>query len=215
MIESNAIGNALRSVTGLLGNGRCALLSLVDSLAFLARSYVSTRVLRALMCAWFASLVCTTSLAEGTYREQMRGLDEQVQQIKSDVLGIDAELNRLEEKLLYPSNTQLALFVAIPKGDAIRLDSVQVQIDGQPVARYIYSFKELEALQKGGVQRIYTGNVATGAHQLDVNVIAKLDGKDYTPAGHFTITKGIAPKLVGITVAGSSSSKSAIDIGEW
>ena len=87
-------------------------------------------------------------------REQMKGLDEQVQDIKTDVLGIAAELNLLEEKLLYPSGTQLAVFVALAQGDSVRLDAVQVRIDGELVAHYIYSFKELEALRNGGVQRL-------------------------------------------------------------
>jgi hypothetical protein len=154
--------------------------------------------------------------APNNYREQMKGLDEQVQEIKSDVLSIAAELNRLEERLLYPTNTQLALFVAIAGGDAIRLDAVQIQIDGQPVAHYIYSHKELDALKKGGVQRIHTGNVATGAHQLEVAVMGKLaGGKDYSETGRFTISKGIEPKLVGITLASPDSGKPAIEIGDW
>ncbi len=98
--------------------------------------------------------------ADASYREQMKGLDEQVQEVKSDVLSIAAELARLEERLLYPSNTHLAVFIALAERDTLRLDAVQIQIDGQLVAHSIYSFKELEALQKGGVQRIYTGNVA-------------------------------------------------------
>jgi len=106
--------------------------------------------------------------AEEVSKQQMQSLDEQVQDIKSDVLGIASELNRLEERLLYPSDTQVAVFVSMKEGETFRLDSVSVQIDGQPVARHIYSFKELEALQKGGVQRIYTGNVATGDHRLGV-----------------------------------------------
>ena len=91
-----------------------------------------------------------------------QGLDEQVQEIKSDVLSIAAELSQLEEKLLYPSGTQVAIFVALAKGDSLRLDAVRLQIDGQLVAHYIYSAKELEALRKGGVQRIYVGNVRLG-----------------------------------------------------
>ena len=81
-----------------------------------------------------------------------RGLDEQVQEIKSDVLAIAAELNQLEERLLFPSNTQVAVFVSLADGETFRLDSVQIQLDGKPVAHHIYTFKELEALQKGGVQ---------------------------------------------------------------
>ena len=107
-------------------------------------------------------------------QKAMRDLDEQVQQTKSDVLSIAAELNQLEEKLLYPSGTEVAIFVALAKGDELRLDAVRLQIDGQLVAHYIYSAKELEALRKGGVQRIYVGNVATGDHQLNVLVDGKL-----------------------------------------
>src|SRR5437667_8128678 len=112
----------------------------------------------------------TFGWAQQNNQQQMRGLDEEVQQIKSDVLGIAAELNQLEEKLLYPSGTQVAIFVSLAKGDQMRLDAVRLQIDGQLVAHYIYSFKELEALRKGGVQRIYVGNVGTGDHKIEVVV---------------------------------------------
>ena len=170
---------------------------------------------------WTASLGafclfgCAVSTADDSYRAQMKGLDEHVQEIKSDVLSIDAELRRLEEKLLYPSNTHVALFVALGKGESMRLDAMQIQLDGKLVAHYIYSFKELEALQRGGVQRIYTGNVAPGAHQLEVSVIGKLEGgKDYAQTERFTIDKGVEPKLVGITLSGPGADR-AIALGDW
>src|SRR5215813_3858953 len=125
----------------------------------------------------FALLLCLGSVhgwAQHNDQQQMRGLDDQVQDIKSDVLSIGQELNRLEEKLLYPSGTQVSIFVSVPKGDQMRLDAVRLQIDGQLVAHHIYSFKELEALQKGGVQRIYVGNLATGDHKLEVVIDGKL-----------------------------------------
>jgi hypothetical protein len=164
-------------------------------------------------------LCCGVSSADDSYRAQMKGLDEQVQEIKSDVLSIDAELRRLEEKLLYPSNTHVALFVGLAHGknksESMRLDAVQIQLDGKLVAHYIYSFKELEALQRGGVQRIYTGNIATGAHQLEVSVIGKLEGgKDYAQTESFTIDKGVEPKLVGITLSGPGADR-AIALGDW
>lgn len=149
-------------------------------------------------------------------QQQMRGLDEQVQEVKSDVLSIGAELSQLEEKLLYPSGTQLAIFIALAKGDQMRLDAVQLQIDGQLVAHYIYSSKELEALRKGGVQRIYVGNVTTGDHQLNVFVDGKLKaGTDFSRTEHFTFHKEAKPKLVELTVAGSDSGKTPIKLGEW
>jgi hypothetical protein len=149
-------------------------------------------------------------------QQEMRGLDEQIQEIKSDALRMSAELSQLEEKLLYPSGTQVAIFVALAKGDTMRLDAVRLQIDGQLVAHYIYSAKELEALRKGGVQRIYVGNVASGDHKLDVLVDGKLEGgADFNRTGQFTFRKEVKPKLVGLTLAGPGSGNTPIALGEW
>ena len=148
--------------------------------------------------------------------QEMRSLDEQVQEIKSEVLSIAAELDRLEEKLLYPSNTQLAVFVALEEGQDVEIDSVQIQIDGAPVAHHIYTFKELEALQKGGVQRIYTGNVATGAHRIDVAVAGrKSGGAEFGASQSFSFEKEVEPKLVEITVQGGGLGDGGIQIEEW
>src|SRR4051812_21336998 len=75
----------------------------------------------------FALLLCLSSVygsAQQNAQQQMRGLDDQVQEIKSDVLSIGQEMNQLEEKLLYPSGTQVSIFVTVPKGDQMRLDAV-------------------------------------------------------------------------------------------
>ncbi|HEU4618467.1 MAG TPA: hypothetical protein VFV10_10520 [Gammaproteobacteria bacterium] len=145
-------------------------------------------------------------------KAEMRSLDEQVQDVKSDVLSIAADLSRLEEKLLYPSNTEIAVFVSIAEGQTFRLDSMQISIDGQLATHYIYSFKELDALQKGGVQRIYTGNVPTGSHSIAVSVAGVTDGgKDFSSAQSFAFDKGVEPKLLGITLTGPER----IELGEW
>jgi hypothetical protein len=148
-------------------------------------------------------------------QRQMRGLDEQIQEIKADALRMSAELSQLEEKLLYPSGTQVAIFVELAKGDTLRLDAVRLQIDGQLVAHYIYSAKELQALRKGGVQRIYVGNVTTGDHKLDVLVDGKLEGgADFSRAGQFTFRKDVKPKMVGLILAGRSGN-TPITLGDW
>ena len=155
-------------------------------------------------------------VARAIPKEQMQSLDEQVQEIKSDVLRIAAELSHLEEKLLYPSNTQVALFVSLAEGQSFRLDSVQIQIDGELVAHHIYSFKELEALKKGGVQRIYTGNIPTGEHQIEVAVAGELPGgREFSSTESFSFSKDVEPKLVGITLAGQASGAASIQLGGW
>ena len=171
------------------------------------RRFARTALLLALTGAIGSSAGTARGDSKDESKRQMRSLDEQVQEIKSDVLSIATELNALEEKLLYPSNTQVAVFVSVAKGETFRLDSVQIRIDGEVVAQHIYSFKELEALQKGGVHRIYTGNVRTGGHRLDVAVAGKSPGgSDLNASQSFDFSKEAEPKLVGITLAGGGSS---------
>ena len=108
-----------------------------------------------------------TASGQEVSKEQIKGLDEQVQEIKSDVLSIAAQLNQLEERLLYPSNTQIAVFVSLVGEEKFRLDSVEIQLDGTPVAYHIYTYKELEALQRGGC------SASTPAISVPANMICR------------------------------------------
>lgn len=158
--------------------------------------------LKMMMMGLLLSFPVVSAYGQEVSREQIKGLDEQVQEIKSDVLSIAAQLNQLEEKLLYPSNTQVAVFVALADGEPFRLDAVEIQMDGQPVAHHIYTFKELEALRKGGVQRIYTGNIRGGTHDLQVSVTGKTaGGSDFRNTGRFRVDKDVGPKIVEIVLA--------------
>jgi hypothetical protein len=143
--------------------------------------------------------------AQENYRAQIKGLDEQVQEIKTDVLSIAEQLNQLEEKLLYPSNTQVAVFISMVGGETFRLDSVEIELDGKPMAHHIYTFKELEALQKGGVQRIYTGNILAGDHDLQILVLGKsVGGTDFQNTERFKVNKDVGPKIVELSLAAGS-----------
>lgn len=174
------------------------------------------KVIRTLMIALLLCGPAGPAGAQDLSGDDMQSLDGQVQEIKSDVLSIASELSILEERLLYPSDTQVALFVAIAEDEKFRLDAVQIDIDGALATRHIYSFKELEALQKGGMQRIYTGNVTTGDHDLSVTVMGKLEnGDDFNESDSHVFAKGVKPKAVGITLAGPKFGKSGIEFGDW
>src|SRR5262245_34224719 len=115
---------------------------------------IMNSLLKLAVPAAMAGVTCA-ALAQPVSRDQIKGLDEQVQDIKKDTLAISSELLQLEEKLLYPSNTQLSLFVSLAGNGKVRLDAVRLKVDGKDVAHHVYTFKELEALQSGGVQRIH------------------------------------------------------------
>ena len=174
------------------------------------------KVLKAIVLGVSALLLIFPAYAQEASTDQIKGLDEQLQEIKTDVLSIATELNQLEEKLLYPSDTQIAVFVSLAKDEKFRLDAVDIGVDGTSVAHHLYTFKELEALQKGGVQSIYVGNIRTGEHALQVTVIGKSEGgTDFQKSESFKITKDVGPKLVGVVLAGTGIGDKTITMKDW
>ena len=175
-----------------------------------------SRLLRIAILALLGCCPLVVFAADNVSEKELRSLDGQVQEIKSDVLNIASELRNLEERLLYPTNTQLALFVAFAEDEKFRLDSVQIEIDGELATHHIYSFQELEALQKGGVQRVYTGNIVTGNHEMQVTILGKHEnGKDFSATDTFSFAKDVKPKALGITLTGPGLGTSGIQVGDW
>ena len=162
------------------------------------------------------SLLPVTVQAAEVTREQIKGLDEQVQDIKKDVLELTSELTLLEEKLLFPSNTQVSLFVSLVGEKDFVLDSVQIKLDNKVVAQHLYTYKEIEALRAGGVQRIYTGNIKTGDHNLVASFIGRANsGNEYQRSENYTVTKAVGPKFVEIQITGSSASDQTVSFKDW
>lgn len=95
-----------------------------------------------------------------------QALDEEVQLLKKDAVDLNRELFMLEEELLFPANTQVAVFLSMDVGEFFALDSVQLKINGREVGNYLYTQREAEALLKGGVHRVYLGNLKVGEHEL-------------------------------------------------
>lgn len=170
------------------------------------------RILKTLTTALLLSL-SVLATAQNVSRDEIRGLDEQIQDVKKDVIDLTSELNRLEEKLLFPSNTQAAFFISLAGSDEFSLESVEVKLDNQIVAHHLYTYREIEALQQGGVQRIHTANVQTGAHPLVVSYFGKSkSGKEYRGTATFSVEKAVGPKFVEIQIAGAQS---AINFKDW
>ena len=135
-------------------------------------------------------------------RTEFRTLDEETQDLKKQVLDLNRDLFLLEEELLFPSNTQTAVFVAMDVGEFFGLDSVELKIDNKDVANYLYTERESEALLKGGVQRLFIGNLKAGEHEL----VAVFTGqgphtRDYRRAASLVFEKGIGPKYIELTVS--------------
>jgi hypothetical protein len=130
-----------------------------------------------------------------------KGLDQEVQSLKKDVVDLNRDLFVLEEELLFPANTQVAVFLSMDVGDFFALDSVQLKIDQKEVINYLYTPREVEALLRGGVHRIYLGNLKVGKHEL----VAFFSGKgpndrDYKRGASISFEKGIGAKYLELKV---------------
>src|SRR5690606_23277065 len=87
--------------------------------------------------------------------------------LKKQVIDLNRELFELEEELLYPANTQVVVFLALTTKRPFQLDSVELKLDGSLATTYLYSDREVNALNQGGVQRLYMGNLAAGPHRIE------------------------------------------------
>lgn len=144
-------------------------------------------------------------------------LDGRIQDVKSDVIKLNRDLLVLEEELLFPANTQVALFVSMDVGKMFELDSVQIKLDDKMVSSYLYTPNEVAALHRGGVQRIYLGNLRTGEHEL----VAFFTGKgphdrDYKRGATVKFEKGSDPKYIELRIKDSMGKlQPEFDVKVW
>jgi hypothetical protein len=146
-----------------------------------------------------------------------RALDEEIQGLKKDVVDLNKDLFVLEEELLFPANTQVAVFVSMDVGDFFALDSVTLKIDNHDVSNYLYTPREVAALLKGGVQRLYVGNLKAGQHEL----VAFFNGKgphdrDYRRAANIRFEKGVGAKYLELKITDHQRAQQPeFEIKDW
>lgn len=129
------------------------------------------------------------------------GLDSRVQDLKGDVIRLNRDLLVLEEELLFPASTQVALFVSMDVGKLFSLDSVQIKLDDKIVADYLYTPAEVAALHRGGVQRVYVGNLKSGTHEITAFFTGQgPHSRDYKRATTLKFDKGTEPRYIELRI---------------
>lgn len=128
-------------------------------------------------------------------------LDARVQQLKADVIRLNRDLLVLEEELLYPAGTQVALFVSMDVGKLFELGSVQIKLDDKVVATYLYTPQEVQALHRGGMQRVFVGNLRTGKHQVTAFFTGRgPHERDYKRGTTLEFEKGTEPRYIELRI---------------
>lgn len=137
--------------------------------------------------------------------DSSRSINEQVQDIKKQVLDLNRDLFILEEELLFPANTQLSVYISMDVGEFFQLDSVQLKLDDKIVANYLYTDRQVTALFRGGVQRLYVGNIKMGEHELSAFFMGKgPHDRDYRRGTTLIFEKDTDVKSIELQVVDST-----------
>jgi hypothetical protein len=146
-----------------------------------------------------------------------RALDEEIQSIKKDVVDLNRDLFVLEEELLFPANTQVAVFLSMDVGEFFALDTVELRVDDKQVTKYLYTPREAEALLKGGVQRLYLGNLRVGKHELVALFTGKgPNGQDYSRGAQLNFEKSVGAKYLELKISDRQRKRQPeFEIRDW
>jgi hypothetical protein len=144
-------------------------------------------------------------------------LETDIEALKKEVLSLNRDLFILEEDLLFPANTQFSVFLSMDAGNFFALDSVELKIDDKNVANHLYTERELAALKRGGVQRLYLGNLPSGEHEIVV-IFTGIGpkGRDYRRGESIVIEKTTEPQFVEFVIADDTAKEQPrFDVRIW
>ena len=150
--------------------------------------------------AGLLGLLITLAAVAGSDDEQA-SLNARIQDLKKAVLDLNRDLFLLEEDLLFPANTKFSVFLSMDAGKLFALDAVKLKIDDKLVAAHLYTEREVAALRRGGVQRLYVGNLASGKHEIVAFFTGKgPQGRDYKRATTVVIDKTEDPQFIELKI---------------
>lgn len=140
----------------------------------------------------------------------------QVEALKESVLTLNRDLLILEEELLYPASSQVAIYVSMDLGAYFNLDAIKLEIDNKLVASELYSDKQTKALFRGGVQRLYIGNLKAGEHEISAFFTGKGPQQDYKRGAKLVVTKTQEPLVLELRIVDSTVQLQPVfDIKQW
>jgi len=155
---------------------------------------------------FYSSVLTNMAYAEDEKPTASTGVHQKIESLKNEVIELNRDLFVLEEDLLFSANTQVSVFVSMDADEFFKLDSVQLKLDDKIVSNYLYTEREIKALKRGGVQRLYIGNLTSGEHELTAFFIGKgPSDRDFKRGTSKTIEKSDYAKYIELKIIGDSS----------
>ncbi len=162
-------------------------------------------------------LVSTALLPVPVLAVNQAGLDASIEELKSEVVELNQELFELEEQLLYPAMTSFAVFVSMEAVEDFDITSIKLNLDEEDVTSYLYSGEQVEALRRGGIQKIYQSNLKPGLHKLSAEILGKdRDGRIIKRTIVVDFGKARASKYLEVKISHhENKNKPEFAIVEW
>jgi len=136
-----------------------------------------------------------------TALQTVKKLSKEIQQLKTEVVGLNKDLRLMEEELLFPTSTQATIFVSLDIGQFFTLESIKIKLDDKQVSSHLYSEKQRNALSRGGVQRLHMTNLNQGIHTLSAFFTGLgPNGRSYKRASELTFTKGKGGQYIELAI---------------
>lgn len=180
----------------------------------------SLRVLgRAIFVGLWALALCLPMQAANSEEADNanQALSADVESLKKSALQLNRDLLILEEELLFPANTQITVFLSLDVGEYFALDAVKLSIDDKLVASHLYTERQHDALKRGGIQRLYIGNLKTGSHTLSAIFTGYgPENREYKRGATITVDKDDDPKMLELRIMDKTSKMQPdFEFKEW
>lgn len=142
---------------------------------------------------------------------------DNLEDLKKAALELNRDLLILEEELLFPANTQVVVFLSMDIGEFFQIDSVKLTVNDKLVSSHLYTDYENNALIKGGIHRLFIGNLKQGEHEITAVFTGKgPDNREYKRAATTLIEKDDDPIMLELQVQDNTSNmQPSFSIKEW
>lgn len=164
-----------------------------------------TGVLLSLLLSLF-SIITLANAQDGSDEKLNSELGKEIESLRQALVNLNRDLFILEEDLLFPSSTQVAIYLSMDVGEYFSLDSVNLQMNGELATHYLYTDRQVDALFRGGVQRLYIGNLPQGEHKLTAFFIGiGPENREYKRAVSLSFEKDEDPVAIELSVIDSTA----------
>lgn len=145
------------------------------------------------------------------------GIADNAETLKQQALELNRELLILEEELLYPASSQMAIYLSMDIGEYFQLDAVKVKLDDEFIASELYTDRQIDALFRGGIQKLYIGNIKQGQHEISAFFTGLgPEGQAYKRAASIVVDKATAPLVLELKIVDSTQKLQPVfSIKQW